>query len=47
MGGITVWESHEAAVNAGKVLESGTIQALGDALDGELDASIHEVYEPR
>ena len=47
IGGITIWESREAAEQAGEPLESGTIQALGDALDGELESSIHEVYEPK
>ena len=47
IGAISIWESREAAVKAGEAMESGTIQALGDALDGELEASIYEVYEPK
>lgn len=47
IGAISIWESHEAAVKAGEAMESGTIRALGDALDGELEASIYQVYEPK
>lgn len=46
-GAVSLWESREAAVKAGEMMGSETIQALGDALDGELEASIYEVYEPK
>lgn len=46
-GAISLWESREAAVKAGEAMEAGTIQALGDARDSELEATIYEVYEPK
>ncbi len=47
IGAVSIWESRETALKAGEAMESGTIQALGDALDGELEASIYQVYEPK
>jgi hypothetical protein len=46
-GAISLWESREAAVNAGEAMEAGTIKALGDARASELEVSIYEVYEPK
>lgn len=44
-GAISIWGSREAAVKTGEAMEPATVQALRDALDGALEASIYDVYE--
>ena len=44
-GAISIWESREAAERSDQAMTPQFRQALGDALQGEIETRIYEIYE--